>query len=203
MRKLFMAALFIACTAPFTFAQTSGDDYNKYDFYVGYSHDRVDTGFNDPNQNFISNREGFNGVEGFVKGNVSRYVGLVGDYSFHRKSFNDSFTIGTSTTTFNVDTDLHTLMGGAEFKDNNKETKVKPFARVLAGFQHARAHSSVSGIPDFSDSETGFSGVIGGGLDFRVSPRVDFRAIQFDYNPTRLGGEMQHNFRIGVGIIFR
>jgi hypothetical protein len=199
MRKLFMAALFIACTAPFTFAQTSGGDYNKYDFYVGYSHNRVDTGFDDPSQNFISEREGFNGVEAFAKGNVSRYVGLVGDYSFHRKSFND--TVGTAT--FNVDTDLHTLMGGAEFKDNNKETKVKPFARVLAGFQHARDNVSVTGLSDTNDSQTGFSGVIGGGLDFRVSPRVDFRAIQFDYNPTRLGGEMQHNFRIGVGLIFR
>jgi hypothetical protein len=195
-----MAALFIACTAPFTFAQTSGgDNNNKYDFYVGYSHNRVDTGFDDPSQNFISEREGFNGVEAFAKGNVSRYVGLVGDYSFHRKSFND--TVGTAT--FNVDTDLHTLMGGAEFKDNNKETKVKPFARVLAGFQHARDNVSVTGLSDTNDSQTGFSGVIGGGLDFRVSPRVDFRAIQFDYNPTRLGGEMQHNFRIGVGLIFR
>jgi hypothetical protein len=206
-----MAALFIACTAPFTFAQTSGDDYNKYDFYVGYSHNRVDTGFDDPNQNFIQEREGFNGVEAFAKGNVSRYIGVVGDYSFHRKSFNDSFTTTTgtvtTTTAVNVDTDLHTLMGGVEFKDNNKETKVKPFARVLAGFQHDRANVSVTGTTtsfvNTNDSETGFSGVIGGGIDFRVSPRVDFRAIQFDYNPTHLGGDTQHNFRIGVGIIFR
>jgi hypothetical protein len=202
MRKLFMAALFIACTAPFTFAQTSsGGDYNKYDIYVGYSHNRVDTGFNDPNQNFISNREGFNGVEAFAKGNVSRYVGIVGDYSFHRKSFNDSFTTTTGTTAVSVDVDLHTLMGGVEFKDNAKETKVKPFGRVLAGFQHDRA--KVNGFTGLDTNETGFSAAIGGGLDFRVSPRVDFRAIQVDYNPTHLGGDTQHNFRIGVGIIFR
>ena len=197
MRKLFMAAIFIACTAPFTFAQTSGDDYNKVDVGVLFSHNRVDTGFNDPSQNFINDREGFNGIEGFVKGNVSRYVGLVGDYSFHRKSFND--TIGV--TAVDVDVDLHTLMGGVEVKDNNKETKVKPFARGLVGFQNARAH--VTGVVGFDDNETGFSAAIGGGLDFRVSPRVDIRAIQFDYNPTRLGGETQHNFRIGVGVIFR
>ena len=78
MRKLFMAALFIACTAPFTFAQTaSKGDYNKYDIYAGFSHDRVD----------IDGREGFNGVEGAITGNLSRYFGLKGDYSFHRKSF--------------------------------------------------------------------------------------------------------------------
>jgi opacity protein-like surface antigen len=191
-----MAALLIACTAPFTFAQTSGD-YNKYDIGVLYSHNRVDTGIDDPSQNFITEREGFHGVEGFVKGNVSRYVGIVGDYSFHRKTFSD--TVGT--TSVDVDTDLHTLMGGAEFKDNSTETKVKPFARVLAGFQHIRAN--VSGFSGLDESDTGFSAAIGGGVDFRVSPRVDIRAIQFDYNPTRFNGDTSHNFRIGVGVIFR
>src|ERR671920_476397 len=139
MRKLLMAAFIIACAAPLTFAQTASDDYNKVDVGVLFSHNRVDTGFDDPSQNFIDDREGFNGVNAFVKGNVSRYVGLVGDYSFHRKSFNE--TVGTA--------------------------------------------------------------AVGGGVDFRVSPRVDIRAIQFDYNPTRFSGETTHNFRIGVGIIFR
>ena len=78
MRKLFMAALLIACAAPFTFAQTaSGGDYNKYDIYGGFSHDRVDIGGG-------SGREGFNGVEGAITGNLSRYFGLKGDYSFHQ-----------------------------------------------------------------------------------------------------------------------
>jgi hypothetical protein len=179
MRKLFLAAVLITCASSFTFAQTaSSDDNNKYDIYVGYSHSRVDFG---------DGFEGFNGVEGAVKGNISRYVGLKGDYSFARKSFD-----------FGTDTDLHNILGGVEFKDNNKETKVKPFAHVLAGVAIARIHNSA-----FNESENGFAGAIGGGIDFRVSPRVDIRAIQFDYNPTRLDGEFQHNFRIGVGIIFR
>jgi opacity protein-like surface antigen len=197
MRKLLMAAFIIACAAPFASAQTASDDYNKLDVGVLFSHNRVDTGFDDPSQNFITQREGFNGVNAFVKGNVSRYVGLVGDYSFHRKSFND--TVGT--TAVGVDVDLHTLMGGVEFKDNSKETKVKPFGRVLAGFQHARAN--VSGVTGFDTNDTAFSAAIGGGVDFRVSPRVDIRAVQFDYNPTRFGGETQNNFRVGVGVIFR
>jgi opacity protein-like surface antigen len=194
-----MAAFIIACTAPFTFAQTASDDYNKVDVGVLFSHNRVDTGFDDPSQNFIDDREGFNGVNAFVKGNVSRHVGLVGDYSFHRKSFNE--TVGT--TTVGADVDLHTLMGGVEIKDNSTETKVKPFARVLAGFQHARANfNGLTGVAD-DESDNGFSAAVGGGIDFRVSPRVDIRAIQFDYNPTRFEGQTQHNFRIGVGVIFR
>ena len=198
MRKLFMAALLIASTAPFAFAQT-GDDYNKVDVGVLFSHLRVDTGIDDPSQNFIEQREGFHGVEAFVKGNVSRYVGLKGSYSFNRKSFD--ITGGAPVTTINVDADVHQFLGGAEFKDNAKETVVKPFAHVLAGVVHSKA--DFSGFPAFDESQTGFAAAIGGGLDFRVSDRVDIRAVQFDYNPHRGGGETSHNFRVGIGVIFR
>jgi hypothetical protein len=193
-----MAALLIAATAPFTFAQT-GDDYNKYDIGVLYSHNRIDTGINDPGQNFLNEREGFHGIEVFAKGNVSRYVGLKGSYSFNRKSFD--ITGGVPTTTVDVDAELHQLMGGVEFKDNAKETKVRPFAHVMAGVAHAKA--DVSGFPALDETNTGFAGVIGGGVDFRLSDRVDFRAIQFDYNPNHGDGNTSHSFRFGIGFIFR
>ena len=178
MRKLLFSVIILACAATFSYAQ---NDYNKVDIYAGFSHARVDFG---------GDYEGFNGVEGAVAGNISRYVGLKGDYAFHRKSFD----IGPS---IDVEATTHTLVGGVQFKDNSKETKVKPFAHLMAGVTAAR----VSGF--VSDSETGFAGIIGGGVDIKISPRVDFRAIQFDYNPTRLGGETQHNFRVGIGIVFR
>ena len=196
MRKLLMAALFIACTAPFAFAQTG--DYNKYDIGVLYSHDRVDTGVDDPNSNFLGDREGFNGFEAFAKGNISRYVGLKGSYSFNRKTFN----VTDGTTNVSVKGDIHQLLGGVEFKDNARETKIKPFAHVLAGVAHNRAETN-STLVSFNDSETGFAAAIGGGVDFKLGDRVDLRAIQFDYNPNRVGGETSHNFRIGIGIIFR
>jgi hypothetical protein len=199
MRKLLMAALLIACTAPFTFAQT-GDDYNKVDVGVLYSHNRQDVGVEDPSQNFIDEREGFHGFEAFVKGNVSRYVGLKGSYSFNRKSFDVNG--GTAATTFDIDADLHQVLGGVEFKDNAKETKVKPFAHVMAGVAHARASVDNSTV-SFDESENGFAAVVGGGIDFKLSDRVDLRAIQFDYNPIRNSGETSNNFRIGIGIIFR
>lgn len=199
MRKLFMAAILVASAAPLAFAQTAGDDYNKVDVGVLYSHNRVDVGIEDPNQNFLGEREGFNGVEAFVKGNVSRYAGIKGAYSFHRKSFD--INGGTPATTFDVDADIHQFLGGVEFKDNARETKVKPFAHLLAGVAHSRA--DVEGVTDFNDSETGFAAAVGGGVDFRLNDRVDFRAIQFDYNPNRANGETSHNFRVGIGIIFR
>ena len=199
MRKLLMAALFVACTSSFAFAQT--DDYNKYDVGVLYSHNRQDIGVEDPNQNFIDEREGFHGVEAFVKGNVSRYVGLKGSYSFHHKTF-DIVTVGTPAATFEVDADLHQFLGGVEFKDNARETGVKPFAHVLAGVANTRGRVAGSAV-SFSENETGFAAAVGGGVDFRLSDRVDLRAIQFDYNPNRDNGQTSHNFRIGIGLIFR
>lgn len=180
MRKLLFSVIIIACAASFSFAQS--DDYNKVDIYAGFSHGRIDFGGSD--------FEGFNGVEGAVTGNISRYVGLKGDYAFHYKSFD-------APAPFNVTAKTHTLVGGVQFKDNSKEKKLKPFAHLMAGLANGR----VSGF--VSDSETGFAGVIGGGLDVRLSDRVDFRLVQLDYNPTRLGGETQHNFRVGIGLVFR
>jgi hypothetical protein len=40
-------------------------------------------------------------------------------------------------------------------------------------------------------------------VDFRINERVDFRAFQFDWNPIRSEGQTSHNFRIGIGFIFR
>ena len=205
MRKLLFAAILIACSAPFTFAQSS-DDYNKVEGAILFSHNRVDTGISDDDEDIddiVDEREGFNGVNASITGNLSRYVGLKGDLSFHRKSFSESF----GPTTVDVDADIWNVLGGVQIKDNSKETKVKPFAHFMAGF--ATARFDIEGIPSSlvadDDSESGFAGVIGGGLDIRVSPRVDFRAIQFDYNPTRLGegAGTQHNFRIGIGIVIK
>jgi Outer membrane protein beta-barrel domain len=177
MRKFLFSMIIMACAASFSFAQS--DDYNKLDVYVGFSHARIDFG----------DYEGFNGVEGAVTGNISRYVGLKGDYAFHRKNFDFGPVSGHA--------DSHTLVGGVQFKDNSKETKVKPFGHLMAGVANGRFSGPIT------DSETGFAGVIGGGVDIKLSPRVDFRAIQLDYNPTRLGGETQHNFRVGIGLVFR
>ena len=40
------------------------------------------------------------------------------------------------------------------------------------------------------------------GIDFKVNKTVQIRAIQVDYNPLRIGGQTDHNLRIGAGIVF-
>jgi opacity protein-like surface antigen len=204
-----MLVAIIACTALTATAQTTtSDDYDKVNFFAGFSHNRVDTGLDsneDPEfDDIVDEREGYNGFNTSVTGNLSRYVGLKGDYSFHRNTQNfNEFLPG-----FEIKTDLHNFVGGVQIKDNSKERKVKPFAHLMAGVAHVKFN--ISGISqadlddlDINDTETGFAGIVGGGIDFRINDRLDFRAVQFDYNPTRLDDQTQHNFRIGIGIVIK
>ena len=213
MRRIISLAMLIAACASISLAQS--DDYNKYDIFVGYSHNRVDTGIgdNDPQlDDVFDEREGFHGFNASITGNINRYVGLKGDLSGHWKK--KTFPIGT-TASVELDSSLWNFLGGVQIKDNSKETRFKPFAHALVGGAHAKVNGNFSSdvciavFPspcpaDFEESDTGFAAALGGGLDIRASDRVDIRAFQFDYNPTRVfDGGTQHNFRIGVGIVFR
>jgi hypothetical protein len=180
-------------------------DYKKFEFFGGYSHNRVDTGVAVQG---IDDREGFNGFEASATGNLSRYFGVKFDFSAHFK--NQSFPSGNQAGV-NVDSRLMNFLGGIQIKDNASEGTFKPFAHALVGAAHGRNRVEFNNVvciqiflspcTNFTESETGFAGAFGGGLDIRANDRIDIRAIQIDYNPTRLFDSTQHNFRIGVGVV--
>ena len=118
-------------------------------------------------------------------------------------------------------TGLHNILGGIQVKDNSPETRWKPFAHALIGVGRTSADLTEfdNTLEDFDDA--GLAGVIGGGLDVRVSPRIDVRIFQVDYNPMHfdftdfgtagipgtpvLRDDLKrtlHNFRFGIGIVF-
>jgi opacity protein-like surface antigen len=211
MRKLVLFAILIVATASMAFAQST-DDYHKVEGYVGYSHNRVDTGLDDGDtelSDIVNEREGFNGVNASITGNLSRYIGIKGDFAVHVK--NKTFPVlGASV---DVDSSVYNFLGGVQIKDNSKETRFKPFAHALIGA--ARVRNKVEFSSNFcaaiapspcptnsTETETGFAGAFGAGLDIRAGRRVDVRVIQFDYNPTHVFDQTQHNFRIGAGIVF-
>jgi len=209
-KTILIGTIILAC-ASIAAAQS---DYKKFEFFGGFSHNRVDTGLgdNDPSLgDIIDEREGFNGFEVSATGNLSRYIGLKGDFSGHFK--NKTFAIpGLPGSNVDIDSRLFNFLGGVQIKDNSTEGTFKPFAHALAGVAHARNSvdfndvACIAIVPSpcspFTESETGFAAAIGGGLDIRASDRISIRAIQVDYNPTRLFDSTQHNFRIGVGIVF-
>lgn len=209
------------CVALLCAGAAMGQDYRRFEFFAGYSHNRVDVG---PVEDFdpdddvefsdiFDEREGFNGFNASVVGNFSRYLGAKFDYSYHQKSFD----FGPDNTTIR----LHNILGGLQLKDNSSEATWKPFAHALVGVGRTSADLSEfdNRLEDFDDA--GFAAAIGGGLDVRIAPRVDVRLFQIDYNPMRfdfsdfgavgipgtptLRGDSQrtlHNFRIGIGIVF-
>lgn len=209
---MFLAVMIVAC-ASMAAAQTT--DYNKVEFFGGFSHNRVDTGIDDSEpelSDIINEREGFNGFNASIVGNFNRYVGVKGDFSGHFKKKN--IPVGGTAASLNIDSSVFNMLGGLQIKDNAKEAGTfKPFAHALVGAARVRnkvdfsSNFCVAIFPspcpaDFTDSETGLAGAFGGGIDIRASERIDIRAIQFDYNPTRTFDSTQHNFRIGFGIVF-
>lgn len=202
MKKLLTLFLFIFCCAPLTFAQSTYD-YNRFEFYAGYSHNRVDTTI-DNDLNLSDDRTGFNGLNASITGNISRYIGLKFDYAFHHSTIDLDGTVSDNDPGVNI----NTFLGGVQIKDNSNGKRLKPFGHVLAGVARTSIDASEPRIfPTFigdagNNSVTGFSAALGGGLDVGLTPRIDIRAFQFDYNPLRIGDTTLHNYRFGVGIVF-
>lgn len=174
MLALMLAAL--CSSAPraqmgFPRAVDDDEDYPKAEVYVGFSQLRTTTG-----------GTGFNGFEAAVTGNVARYVGLKFDVSGNYRS------------NFGSRLSIYNFLGGAQLKNNSRGARFKPFVHALAGA--ARLQESRGGF-----SDTGFSSVVGVGLDIRASRRVDIRILQADYNLIRLDGQSNHNYRLGAGIV--
>jgi opacity protein-like surface antigen len=215
MRNLLLLILFTVCAAPVALAQTTDDEYHKAEFFAGFSHNRVDTGLADEDfdddpgfddddfDDFFDQRTGFNGFNISATGNFHPFLGAKFDFSGHYR--NSDFVLDT--TQADVRSSLYNVLGGVQVKDNRIDSgsRLKPFAHALVGVGIARTEFNGSddlGVIDDDISETGFAGAFGGGLDIRLSEKVDLRAVQLDYNPTRFFDSTQHNFRIGVGFVF-
>lgn len=196
------------------FAQTNSDEYNKNEFYVGYSNQQI--------KDF--QRKSFNGIEVSYTRNVHRYVGIRGTVSYARnnRSFggtlNDPTVVNYSFLQQN-NRSIYNFLGGVQFKDNASKRRLKPFAFALAGVAHNRSRfeglacvssNAISNCPatvpivnNQTFTDTGFSGAFGGGLDIKINDRIDFRAIQFDYNPVYTNTRVENNYRFGIGIVIK
>jgi opacity protein-like surface antigen len=250
MKKTLLLTFLILACASAGLAQSS-DDYHKWDIYGGYSLGRFERNLDSasftglggtqtftnlcstatgdiigPNsQHFFCDRRSFNGVEGAVTYNVSKYVGIKGDFTAHFKSqtYVDIFTPPGITQTLSNHERLYQALGGIQIKDNRAARRFKPFAHALVGFARYtnQQEQTVDLFPVanfvIEDRETSFAMKLGGGLDIRVGKRLDIRVVQVDYNPVFAGdrnprtitgpftvsftGRTANNFTIGAGIV--
>ena len=232
MSKLFTAILFAILFSVSIFAQTSDtatttstttdaavppvpsptsiviNEYRKNEFYVGYSNQQIDD----------FDRSTFHGFEGSYTRNVHRYLGIRASISgaYRTERFSGTFTDGAGgTNTFDVDNDrrVYNFLGGIQIKDNASTSRLKPFGFAMGGVAVNKGNSTVTTCTTpscttanaqiFRSSDTGLAGSFGGGLDIRINDRIDFRAIQVDYNPIYSDSRVDNNFRFGIGFVFK
>ncbi len=206
MNKLVMAFCLTILLSVGVFSQTNDDEYKKNEFYVGYSNQQVGNNF----------RRSLNGFEVSYVRNVSRYFGIKGDFSaaYRNVDFDtpitDPLTGTSSTVRVEIKSSLYNFLGGVQIKDNASKARFKPFAHALVGVAHNRNKSDVTCLSnctnlaaDRSSSDTGFGGAFGGGLDIKINDKIDFRAIQVDYNPVYTNSRVDNNFRFGIGFVFK
>ena len=217
MNKLFLAACLTIVSSLFAVAQS---DIKRAEFYAGYSNNQIEKGngvTNDGTANNFGKRVSYNGFEAAAVGNFHRFFGIKGDFSatYRNKDFSNPIFTGNSTTTGTYNgrnkNSLYNFLGGVQVKDNNEDSRIKPFAHALLGVGYGRsevrcssttASNGCATFNNFTSTSTGLAGAFGGGLDVRLSKRIGLRVIQVDYNPVHLDGQTLNNVRFGGGITF-
>src|SRR5437588_3248111 len=149
MKKHLLVTLFFLVSASMSYAQGS-DDYHKIEAYGGFSTNHVESNLNQgsftsggatqtftnlcstatgeeigPNsQKFFCTRRNFNGFDGSITFNVSRYVGLKANVTGHFKSqsYLDRFNPpGVAQTLLNHER-LYQFLGGVQLKRSEEHT---------------------------------------------------------------------------------
>jgi hypothetical protein len=196
MHRSLLAAGFLFFLPLAAFAQEAP----RAELFGGYSYFRADGGGN------------LHGWNGSIAGNLSRWFGLVADFSGHFGS--ESFQVGVPVVTpfppvpslsTDIDSNLHLFLAGPRLS-YRKHERLVPFGHLLLGVARAHIDGKFEGptfIVRFSNTDTAFALALGGGLDVELSKRVALRLIQADYLLTRFGDGTQNNGRISVGIVLR
>ena len=209
LNKIIFCALVLTLFISEALAQSAPDEFKKNEFFVGYSGQYVD----------IPSRNNLNGFEVSYVRNFSRYFGFKADFSGGYKAETRHLPIAsgigsTAVISYRNDASRHLVLGGFQVKDNATKARFKPFAHALFGIEHGRTRSKglacISGpcpippgqVVNQSFSQTRFTTVFGGGLDIRINDKIDFRAVQVDYNLTPLNGRIGSSLRFGFGLVF-
>ena len=211
MHKLFLASLLILCCVPLAVAQSN--DRSSVEFFAGYSVLRTRYEPEQPNPPMpvivaFAGKQTLNGFNVSASGYFTERFGLTGDFSGHFKTHKLADPLGG-----NIETHIRVfnLLAGPQYRFSS-DSRVTPFVRALAGIANTRARLEVPSL-NVTDtlSSTDFALAIGGGLDVRISERVDLRVFQVDYNPIFLssgnelgfGNTRADNVRFSFGVVFK
>ena len=210
MHKPFFGFLLILCCVPLADAQS---DHSRAELFAGYSILRTNYEAEHPIPTepvlvAFSGKQTLNGFNVSATGYITKGFGLTGDFSGHFKTNSIADPLGG-----NIETHIRVLnvLGGPQYKFRS-DSRVAPFVRALAGVANTHAKLEVPSLSATDTaSSTDFALAIGGGVDVRVSERLDLRVFQVDYNPIFLssgnelgfGNKRADNVRFSFGVVIK
>jgi hypothetical protein len=166
--------LLLLLTALLAVPAMAADEYPKAEIFGGFSYLNVDaTAFGVQRQNAL-------GFQASVAGNFHKNLGIVGDFGGQFKSVE-----GTTAHAYEY-------LFGPQYAYRTEKSTV--FLHGLIGGVTVGG----GGV-----SENGYGLGMGGGVDVKINDSIAFRVMQVDYIPSHLGGVWEHNFRLGVGIVYK
>jgi len=140
--------------------------------------------------------QGFNGWNGSLTYNFSKYVGAAGDFG------------GGYATVNGISNHIYTFTGGLVISPGT-EHRISPFAHALFGLARASASVSSQGATA-SVTRNGFTTMFGGGLDLKASRSISVRLVQADWLYYHFGAStagpattQRNNVRMSVGVVYR
>ncbi len=190
----------------FLYPAVLGAQIPSVSLFVGYSYARADV-FTplSRGQNILPNRTNLNGWEVSFQGRVLPFIGVVADisYEYGSRPFT-AFIVcqGPVPPTCvppsgQMKARLGSYLFGPQFSVSIG--RLAPFAHALFGASHL---SDVTSVDNFSNSDTSFADALGGGIDYRLIPRVSWR-LQGDALQTRFFAATQTSLRFSTGLVFR
>jgi hypothetical protein len=144
-----------------------------------------------------------NGWNSSVTFNFARHLGVAADFSGNYKTEN----VASSSLANSATVRIYTYAVGPVVSTNAGD-RFRVFAHALFGGAHVRPTGCVifSGSPDEcgTASASGFSVMVGGGVDAKMTKHSDFRIAQVDWVrlPSQFGAQ-NGNVRVSTGIVFR
>jgi hypothetical protein len=175
-------------------------DYPKAEVFGGYQYLHI--GASDGSAGVGSN--GWNGSATF---NFNKHLGVAGDFSGAYKT-EDTSIVGVPVS---ASTRVYSYAGGPVFSVDSG-ARINPFAHALFGGAHAsaKACATLLSADCVSDSENGFTFMLGGGVDAKVNRALAVRLIQADWVYYHFSGvnggpssSQSNNVRISTGIVVR
>jgi len=181
-----LMALMLMCAAGFAQTPSSGN------LFFGYSFNRASEGW--------SNTGNLNGWEASVEGKLAPFAGIVLDVGTQYGDLKLPTQRLTATPgSVSVSTRVETFMFGPRVSFS--KGKLRPFAQVLIGLGHLH-EDTWAPAPEYNYGESNFADAIGGGIDYRLIPRISWR-VQGDLLQTRFHGGRQDDVRISTGLVLK